>query len=260
MSLVSPASGQPVRGQREQRALGVVQRLGLAGSASHAASACSSPRRARPGRARPPAPSARGQREPVTSPVPRPQRAGNATPEPRAAAGVLGQPGGDLAGAERPPVDLEAGVGLGVLGRLRRARSSRSRKHPELQRVEEPVHRLAVPRRRVEVVAGRRSSGTSRTSSVSRRLRRHAARCVAQRSAGLALDLVDPVDQRRRAMPNSRIHLAAVFSPTPGMWAGCRDGSPRSAAKSGYCPGVRPYFSSTAAGVMRAMSETPLRG
>ncbi|COZ18715.1 Uncharacterised protein [Mycobacterium tuberculosis] len=37
-------------------------------------------------------------------------------------------------------------------------------------------------------------------------------------------------------------------------------GSPRSAAKSGYCLGVSPYFSTTASGVKRVSSLTPLRG
>ncbi len=54
------------------------------------------------------------------------------------------------------------------------------------------------------------------------------------------------------------IHLDAVFSPTPGMPGRLSLGSPRSAAKSGYCVGVRPYFSTTASGVKRVSSLTPL--
>jgi len=61
-------------------------------------------------------------------------------------------------------------------------------------------------------------------------------------------------------VPNCLIHLAAVFSPTPGILGRLSEGSPRSAAKSGYCEGVRPYFSSTASGVKRTMSETPRFG
>jgi hypothetical protein len=34
-------------------------------------------------------------------------------------------------------------------------------------------------------------------------------------------------------------------------------GSPRSAAKSGYCPGLSPYFSVTVAGVKRVISVIP---
>ncbi len=60
--------------------------------------------------------------------------------------------------------------------------------------------------------------------------------------------------------PNWLIHFAAVFSPTPGMPGRLSDGSPRSAAKSGYWAGVRPYFSTTFSGVYRVSSETPLVG
>ena len=60
--------------------------------------------------------------------------------------------------------------------------------------------------------------------------------------------------------PYSAIHFAAVFSPTPGIEGKLSLGSPRRAAKSGYCAGVKPYFSSTASGVMRARSVTPRFG
>ena len=43
--------------------------------------------------------------------------------------------------------------------------------------------------------------------------------------------------------PYSTIHFAAVFSPTPGTEGKLSLGSPRSAAKSGYCSGDIPYFS-----------------
>lgn len=59
--------------------------------------------------------------------------------------------------------------------------------------------------------------------------------------------------------PYSAIHLVAVFSPTPGMPGRLSLGSPRSAAKSGYCVGLSPYFSCTASGVNRVSSLTPLR-
>ncbi len=61
-------------------------------------------------------------------------------------------------------------------------------------------------------------------------------------------------------LPYVLIHLVAVFSPTLGTEGRLSLGSPRRAAKSGYCAGVSPYFSSTAAGVIRARSDTPLRG
>ena len=60
--------------------------------------------------------------------------------------------------------------------------------------------------------------------------------------------------------PYSRTHLEAVFSPTPGMPGRLSLGSPRSAAKSGYCAGVRSYLARTSSGVNRVISLTPLRG
>ena len=61
-------------------------------------------------------------------------------------------------------------------------------------------------------------------------------------------------------LPYSAIHFAAVFSPTPGIDGKLSLGSPRKAAKSGYCAGVNPYFSITASGVIRARSVTPRFG
>ena len=55
------------------------------------------------------------------------------------------------------------------------------------------------------------------------------------------------------------IHFWAVFGPTPGTPGMLSEVSPRSAARSGYCFGVTPYFSSTASGVKRWSSETPRR-
>ena len=60
--------------------------------------------------------------------------------------------------------------------------------------------------------------------------------------------------------PYLTIHLVAVFSPTFGMPGKLSEGSPRNAAKSGYCAGVRPYFSSTAEGVKRWRVDTPFMG
>ena len=60
--------------------------------------------------------------------------------------------------------------------------------------------------------------------------------------------------------PKSTIHLVAVFSPTPGIDGKLSLGSPRRAAKSGYCSGVKPYFVSTASGVIRDKSLTPRLG
>jgi hypothetical protein len=57
--------------------------------------------------------------------------------------------------------------------------------------------------------------------------------------------------------PYCWMSLVAVFSPEAGMPGRLSLGSPRSAANSGYCAGDRPYFSCTASGVIRRMSETP---
>ena len=87
--------------------------------------------------------------------------------------------------------------------------------------------------------AGVTSSGTSRTSSVSCRLSSTLARFA--RSASPALPLTSSTRSVSSASePNSRTHLAAVFSPTPGMLGRLSLGSPRSAAKSGYWVGVSP--------------------
>ena len=87
--------------------------------------------------------------------------------------------------------------------------------------------------------AGSASSGTSRTSSVSCRLSSTLARWA--RSASPALPFTSSTRSVSSASdPNSRTHFAAVFSPTPGMEGRLSEGSPRSAAKSGYCAGVSP--------------------
>ena len=102
-------------------------------------------------------------------------------------------------------------------------------------------------------------SGTSRTSAVICRLRSTSPRC--SRSASPALPLTSSTRLTSSSSePNSLTHLVAVFSPTPGMPGRLSLGSPRIAAKSGYCWGVSPYFSSTAAGVKRDMSVMPAAG
>ena len=69
------------------------------------------------------------------------------------------------------------------------------------------------------------------------------------RSASPALPFTSPTRFTRfSSEPKSVIHLVAVFSPTPGIDGRLSLGSPRSAAKSGYWAGVRPYFSSRPAG------------
>ncbi len=102
-------------------------------------------------------------------------------------------------------------------------------------------------------------SSTSLTISVRTRLSLTASRW--SRKFCPALPLTSSARSTSSANdPNWVIHLAAVFSPTPGMPGRLSDGSPRRAAKSGYCCGVSPYFSSTFSGVKRVSSETPLVG
>ena len=100
------------------------------------------------------------------------------------------------------------------------------------------------------------SAGRSVSSAVSWRLRSTLPRC--SRSASPALPLTSSTRSTRAASePNSAIHLVAVFSPTPGMPGRLSLGSPRTAAKSGYCAGESPYFSATVSGVKRVISVMP---
>ena len=71
---------------------------------------------------------------------------------------------------------------------------------------------------------------------------------------------VSTLERRFFSDPKSTIHFAAVFSPTPGTDGKLSLGSPRSAAKSGYCSGVNPYLVKTASGVIRDISLTPRFG
>ncbi len=103
------------------------------------------------------------------------------------------------------------------------------------------------------------ASGTSRTRWVSSRLSTTLERLARNESPTLPRT-TSTLSTRPCSDPYSTIHLAAVFSPTPGMPGRLSLGSPRSAAKSGYCSGVSPYFSTTASGVNRVSVLTPLIG
>ena len=228
-------------------------------SASQPASACSSlaasgsmnARRVEPGRAvgRSAAPRS-GQRRLVTSPVPRPQVPSHGQPDP-AAAGLAcpaSQPA-TCAGAEhgrgrrRSPPRL-AGGGAAELpdDPVRQRGVQPVAQHPELQRVEQLVDLVPVPRHRDQVARGRPRAGRPGSA-------RSAGGCAARlprcsRSLSPALPLTSSTRSTSAASePNSATHLAAVFSPTPGMPGRLSLGSPRSAAKSGYWAGVSPYFS-----------------
>ena len=131
--------------------------------------------------------------------------------------------------------------------------------HPELQPVEQLVGRLPVPRPALEVVD---ASGRSRSRIRALIWRFGAPRSIRSWNASAALPLSSPAWPTRFSSPSYvSSHFAAVFGPTPGhARAGCR-WSPRPARPApDNAPGVAKYFSSTAAGVIRARSETPLRG
>src|SRR5674476_622511 len=98
---------------------------------------------------------------------------------------------------------------------------------------------------------------TSWTSWFSRRLRRTPSRCSRSDSPALPLISLTWATTPVRS-PYCWIHLAAVLGPTPGTPGRLSEDSPTSAARSLYRCGGRPYFASTAAGVIRASSETPL--
>ena len=195
MSLTTPASSQPRAPDREQRALDVVhdlrrRRVGQPGGQRLLVGGVEVRAEVDEGGWS----SAAASAMPVSSPVPRPQVPRKISAG-AAGAGVRLQPVAPARPAEHVVLgDVEAALGL-RLGAGQRGEQPVAQ-HPELQVVEE----LCAPRR--GPTAGRRgrpgpsSSGTSRTSSVSRRFCSTERQVLAQRLADLALDLVDPVDQR----------------------------------------------------------------
>ena len=194
--------------------------------------------------------------QPGRRPVPRPQLPRsrvNAAAVPR----VLLEPLGDFVDPEAARADFEAFLGL-RLG-CRQGHEQPLPRRPgiaDCRTGHAPRSRSHACRARSAIST---SSGTSRTSSVSWRLRITAARCSRSASPTLPLTVSTPTTSASND-PNSRTHLAAVFSPTPGMPGRLSLGSPRSAAKSGYWAGVNPYFATTSSGVDRVRSLTPLRG
>ena len=122
---------------------------------------------------------------------------------------MLLQPAGDLIGAENGRLDLEPRQ-LALVGGAAAAAAVRVpgqavgeglvepvAQHPELEGVEELVDRLPVPRPRHQV--GRRGADRAFRQVADQRgelaVAQHAAEVLAQRVAGLALDLADAVDQ-----------------------------------------------------------------
>ena len=141
---------------------------------------------------------------------------------------MLFHPAGDLIGAENGSLHLEPRqVGLvhrGARGGRRGARQAVGEglvepvpQHPELEGVEELVDRLPVPRPRHQV--GWRGTHRGFRQVADQRgelaVAQHAAEVLAQRVAGLALDLADAVDQLLER-PELRDPLRRGLLPHPG--------------------------------------------
>ena len=199
---------------------------------------------------------------PVTRPVPPSQVPSRASPirsedwcssshwvtssGPRTDASTSNTPGAPVA----VPASTAAAVARSAPGRpsgnvwYRRSRSTRNWRVSNSWWIVSRLHGTGVRSPGPAPIA---SAGRSRTSVVSWRLRSTLPRF--SRSASPALPLTSSTRFTRFSSdPNSVIHFVAVFSPTPGMDGRLSLGSPRSAAKSGYWAGVRPYFSSRPAG------------
>ncbi len=113
-------------------------------------------------------------------------------PDPVAVAGVLVQPRRQLAGLHEPTGDLEALLHLGLGAGQRREQPVAQ--HPELQVVEQPVHRIAVPGTRRQVRRHRLQRNVANQLG-QLPVEQHRRQVLAQRRTGLALDLVHPVHQ-----------------------------------------------------------------
>ena len=169
--------------------------------------------------------------------------------------GVLVEPPGDLAGLEQPAVDLEPLVGL----RLDRGQGGVEplAQHPELQRVEQLVHRLAVPLPDLQV----ERPDVERDVAVQLGelpVAHHVAEVLPQRVAGLAGHLVDPVDQLVQR-PELLDPLRRGLLPHAGDR---RQVVARVATQRGEVRvllGVRLYLAWTSSGVKRVMSLMPRR-
>jgi hypothetical protein len=106
---------------------------------------------------------------------------------------VLLEPARHLVRAEHGRGHVEAGVGLGLAGG--QGLEQPLPQHPELQVVEELVHLVAVPLAEHEVLrADRHRHVLDQLGQLP--VAQHAGQVRAQRLAGLALDLVDALDQR----------------------------------------------------------------
>jgi hypothetical protein len=108
---------------------------------------------------------------------------------------VFGQPCRDLVGAELATLDSESGVRFGFWRGQRRVETFAQ--YPELERVEDPVDRFTIPLAKVQIVrADRERHIADQLGQLP--VAQHGGEVVAQQAAGLAWDLVDPIDEGRQ--------------------------------------------------------------
>ena len=262
MSMETPSTLQPCSAKTRISGLGVVQRPwgGPASAIQAAKASLVGLVQLRRGRTRRRGPSAVASATSVTLPLPSVQTSTVATPSgPRRARPATGRARRCRAPCRRPRRRRPAAASSAAVAPGSTAYSRSRRFWLRNSRPSRNTARASRSYGARSRSSGPQGSSTSRTISVSRRLSLTASRC--SRRFCPALPLTSSARSTSSAKePNWLIHFAAVFSPTPGMPGRLSDGSPRSAAKSGYCAGVRPYFSSTFSGVKRVSSETPLVG
>ncbi len=256
MSLTTPSSSQPRAQIASSGPLTSCTTLGAEPSASQAASACSSAASSDgPRSTKAVWSSAAASAMPVSSPVPLPQVPRKMTPVRPVRACASSQVDSSPCATSSIVTSKPPSTSGSALVSVANSRSRSTRNCRLSKSVCTSLRSHACLARSV----GPSSSGTARSSSVSRRFCSTEARCSRSFSPTLPLT-VSTWSTSASSEPYSRTHFAAVFSPTLGMLGRLSLGSPRSAAKSGYCTGDRPYLDSTSSGVKRVRSETPLRG
>ena len=256
MSLTTPSSSQPRDQMARYGPFPSCTTFCAAGSASQAARACSSAAsRSGPTSTKVAWSLAAASARPASSPVPRPQVPRKMSPVRPVRALACSHSPRPPAGTSSSATSNPPSTSGSALVRVANSRSRSTRNWRLSKRVCTSLRSHGWTARS----AGPSSSGTARSSSVSRRFCNTDDRCSRSFSPTLPFT-VSTWSTSASSDPYSRTHLAAVFSPTLGMLGRLSLGSPRSAAKSGYCAGDSPYFASTSPGVNRVMSDTPLRG
>ena len=260
MSNTTPASGRPAAGERVPGVLGGVHGLGRASGRRAtprapsrrpgAISARSNDGRLarRVGDRDAPGVAARGRARAARRRAPSRRRRGRASQAPSA-------PGRGVDQVER-----RAGRDrLGGVCRPGCIANRRSRSVRNCERVEDRVHRLAVPRLDGEVVGAERQLDVGE-QLVELAVEQHLVEVRAQRLPRLALDLVGVREDALEAAVRGRSTSRPSWGRRPGRPAGCRWSRRR--APRGRVPlaASRRTWPRTASGVMRASSDTPLTG